>query len=700
MKKSAIYVLPLLVAAVVSSCEKPGKPENFDSFEGLVINEVCPAKTMFKDAWIEIYNPTGTDRKLRGMKVLLTTTQASEETVATLDGGEIKAGGYYVIHSLETEFSSPLLLSNFAEVAIADNDAYPVNAFSLAFDYHFSGRAEEGQSYARIPDVTGEWQLTTTPTPGEPNYKITPHNLNGLVINEVCPREHWVEVVNTGKSELQLEYSSVKSKAGKELYTAPAGLKIPIGGRIAVDCAGEDTDFTDITWYTNTAEAAAAFSAGSLKAPEAGGSWSRLPDITGKFAVSTVATRGEPNYSMTSSETGLVINEVAQSWIEISNSTLETIQAGSVKLYGVKSGSETLVQTIQGKTLKSHDAVSASVTSGNYDSFVLKATNGTVLDSFKKEDVHDNLPLSSTNSWSRIPDGTGKFFTVVTPTRDESNYGIQTGNTIGIWVNHSSMSSISLEEMCRLGIGNILIHEYVFRSDLHSISDTRAFFDRAHSLGMKVHIWMQCFWWNDAVAWRCPVIDATSTSPAKYNQELFDDIIGRAMNYINYEIDGVHFDYIRFPGTANKHNFPDDGITGTGAVTEFCRQISGRIRAKRTDIVISAALMGESGAVAYYGQDPEKMNAYIDVLLPMAYISSYGYTQAKNASVANWFADRSGSSQVWHGISTYNSNTQGLPADTIYSHSKNIEDNSRADGLVFFRYGLGTLPDMNAFYKK
>ena len=57
---------------------------------------------------------------------------------------------------------------------------------------------------------------------------------------------------------------------------------------------------------------------------------------------------------------------------------------------------------------------------------------------------------------------------------------------------------------------------------------------------------------------------------------LFDEIIGRAETYLNYNvgIDGLHCDYIRFGGTASQHNFPDDGITATGAITEFSRQFS------------------------------------------------------------------------------------------------------------------------------
>ena len=217
---------------------------------------------------------------------------------------------------------------------------------------------------------------------------------------------------------------------------------------------------------------------------------------------------------------------------------------------------------------------------------------------------------------------------------------------------------------------------------------------------MTLHIWMQCFWWNDDIGWRSPVIDRSGSTPARYDQDMFNDILNRAVGYMDAApIDGIHFDYIRFGGTSYKHDFPDDGITGIGAITEFCRQAYVKLKGKKSSIILSAALMGETGAQQYYGQDPAQMTQYIDILMPMAYISSYSYSDSKNISVANWFADRAGDKQVWHGISTYNSNTQGLSAEQIYHDCYNIKS-SRAKGVALFRDGLGTIPDLNGMFAK
>ena len=270
------------------------------------------------------------------------------------------------------------------------------------------------------------------------------------------------------------------------------------------------------------------------------------------------------------------------------------------------------------------------------------------------------------------------------------------GNTIALWVRQSSTNSIDLDSLCRLGIGNILLHEYAFKN--YGAAKVTSLANKAHELGMTLHIWMQCFWWNDDIKWRSPVIDRVGDTPARYDQDLFNDILNRGKNYIDSApIDGIHFDYIRFGGTANKHNFPDDGITGIGAITEFCRQAYVTLKGKKPSLVLSAALMGERNAQQYYGQDPQQMTQYIDILMPMAYISSYNYSSTTNVAVANWFADRAGDKQVWHGISTYNSNTQGLSAEEIYRDCYNIKS-SRAKGIALFRDGIGTLPDFNGMF--
>ena len=72
--------------------------------------------------------------------------------------------------------------------------------------------------------MTGSWAVTTTPTRGEANYKITPYNLSNLVVNEVCPAEGWIEIYNNSGVDQRLQYSYIESSDNTRLFTAPAGL--------------------------------------------------------------------------------------------------------------------------------------------------------------------------------------------------------------------------------------------------------------------------------------------------------------------------------------------------------------------------------------------------------------------------------------------------------------------------------------------
>ena len=693
----SLFLLALLAA--FSSCDpNPVDPvEEYDDMQGLIINEVMPSKSIGKEGWIEIYNKSDRTINLKGLSVLLTTNLVVEEKVATLADGVIEPKGRFVISTDKVEFSSPMLRNTLEEVAIADAKGFTLNSFALQYDYHYTVKPEEGESYARIPDITGEWNRTNTPTPGEANYKIVPHKLNNVIINEVCLSGKWVELANTGTADQYMEYAYLEV-GGRKLCVIGAEVMLNHGEKLGLECPdASETDLSSFTLYDNTGGKVVTFSSSGLSKPSDGGSWSRLPDVTGNFKASSKATKGTANESVTDDPAGIVINEVSLAgWVEIANSTLETISTKG------------LILSAGGKQLYSSGAVTipaggrlvATVDVKSNDSFTLATTDGKTLDSFKKSDVRADSRVANDNtSWSRLPDGTGKWFTILTPSRGELNYGIEEGNTIAMWVNQSSTNSVDLEDLCKHGIGNIVLHEYAFKN--YGAAKVNSLIQQAHSLGMRFHIWLQCFWWNDNIKWRSPVIDRVGDTPARYDQALFDDIIGRAKDYMDKApLDGIHFDYIRFGGTAAKHSFPEDGITGTGAITEFCRQANVALKAKNPKVVLSAALMGETNAQSYYGQDPGQMTQYIDVLMPMAYISSYNYSSTANVNVANWFADRcKPGTQSWHGVSTYNSNTQGLSEAELYRDCFNIT-NSRAHGLALFRYGLGTLPNLTGMFAK
>ncbi len=709
MKLKHLFAAASLSVLAIGCIEKPDGPKASESMDGIIINEVSPSKTMGRESWIELYNTTDKTINLKGLQVILTGGNVFEETICTLSAGSIEPEGRFVISSEEQEFSAPMLLATFEEIAIANRTEGIISSFSAKYDLDKEERAEEGQSYAIVPDATGRWTITDTPTNGERNYKVVAHDISKIIINEVCPAEGWIEIYNPHYTDIEMEYSFIKSADGTKIYTAEEALTIPSKGRIVAQCEASAGQFKEFTVYNNQERKVLTFKATGLADTSDGQSWSRLPDVTGNFTVSESSTKGEINQSVTTNEKGLVINEISPlgGWVEISNGTVQNISTEGVIL---KADGKTIYESGK-KTFAPHEYVTVDASISSVSKFTLENVSGKVLDSFQPYEVKDKRESTVSTSWNRIPDGTGSWFTLITPTKGEKNSGITENNKIAIWVNHSSMDSINLQRLVDLGIGNILIHEFIFRSDKHSQNTTRDFIDKAHALGMTVHIWMQCFHWEGDVEWPdghiteggwiSAVIDPEGDKPPRYNQERFDEIIKRGVSYLkNYDIDGLHYDYVRFGGSASKHTYPEQGVTATGAITELCRQSAENYRAIKKDVILSAALMGEANSMAYYGQDPAEMTKYFDIMMPMAYISSYGYSASRNVSISDWFTNRCQSGkESWHGIATYNSSSQGLSETSLYNDCANIANNSCAQGLALFRYGLGTLPDLNEFYK-
>ena len=266
-------------------------------------------------------------------------------------------------------------------------------------------------------------------------------------------------------------------------------------------------------------------------------------------------------------------------------------------------------------------------------------------------------------------------------------------NTNAFWLWSKYMPEVNIDEMVSKDIKNIILHEKAFTA--HGVDSTLAFVKEAQKKGCKVHIWFQAFYQDGK--WINPVDDENNC----YKQDYFDEVIARAVKYVEWGVDGIHLDYIRFGGTAWKHN-PSEEITATGCVTEFCRQISEAVRKVNPEIVLSAALMPEPDSEYYYGQDPAQMGQYIDILMPMIYFhcDSYRSGGAPWAKmVADHFATKGAPAKVWAGLTTYvDTETEKvvpMDADGILRDCRMFRDSTMAEGVVLFRYGLGDLPDLH-----
>ena len=127
---------------------------------GLVINEVA-AKGEPMD-WFELHNTLSGPIGLFAVLVADDLTDASKR-VAFPPGTEIQPGEYLQFE-VDTDNWAGFKLGGDEELGIWLQDGTLV----AMVDWD-EGQSGEGQSYARIPDATGEFQTVSSPTPGEPN---------------------------------------------------------------------------------------------------------------------------------------------------------------------------------------------------------------------------------------------------------------------------------------------------------------------------------------------------------------------------------------------------------------------------------------------------------------------------------------------------------------------------------------------------
>ena len=289
----------------------------------------------------------------------------------------------------------------------------------------------------------------------------------------------------------------------------------------------------------------------------------------------------------------------------------------------------------------------------------------------------------------------------VTSCKDKVADRYENRNAVWLWGSH--MKEAPLQEWAEKGYGHVLLNEAAFGR--WGEEDVYAFVKQCKDLGLVPHVWFQCFYKDGK--WAYPVDDENKV----IKQDFYDDIVARASNYVEKGFEGVHLDYIRFGGTAHKHDYPEAGLRATDVVTECCRQLNVALKAINPKVILSAALMPEIESERLYAQNPAEMGKWLDVLMPMVYRYGYGGEDKPLEwvyEVTNWFEERSGEAEVWVGIQTYKVNltpeAEGefsdgghiipLTAEELRSDMEDLK-NTNATGVVLFRHGLGDFPDVN-----
>ena len=201
------------------------------------INEVIPNPNGYDDAaypggeWLELYNNGTIDVDLTGWKVTNTASQTLNFDSTTIVGYQsgnastwtISAGEYVVI---ARNGSSNFYMTNTG-MSMTLVDSTNNNLHQATW-----GSVVSGKSYQQDPSsATANWVQTNNPTPGQVNTATVSNNLipGDIIMTEAManswpsydtdswPGGEWVEILNTGTSDIDLTGYSIEDAAGNVL---------------------------------------------------------------------------------------------------------------------------------------------------------------------------------------------------------------------------------------------------------------------------------------------------------------------------------------------------------------------------------------------------------------------------------------------------------------------------------------------------
>ncbi|MBR6933182.1 MAG: hypothetical protein IKH49_07765 [Bacteroidales bacterium] len=414
-------------------------------------------------------------------------------------------------------------------------------------------------------------------------------------------------------------------------------------------------------------------------------------------------------------QAGLVFNEIAAhdeisetdnipTWVEIINPTTEEKTLDGLSLFLTDeyfSGQN--IANLSGKLAPGErkvistedESMRTGFSSEKPFTLVLGPDKNHPVTSFERKESDPSLGLFA--SWQRIPDATGEFrkLTYCSPGRENTVFKLEETLPNAVWAWGSHMGDLldndaaKLRNLKDLGYDHLVLNAAAFDNRNYrqqAIRITKI----ADEIGITIQAWIQCFYHDGD--WISPVDDENKC----YKEEEFTRIRENARSYVeNWGVKGIHLDYIRFGGTAYKHN-PTADVTAVGAVNRCCREVREVTDSFDEGLITSAALMPEVNSSYYYGQKPAEMAQWIHILMPMIYrYGSYNFSDKSFKSTSNWFAEQAeiGGGVSWSGIQTYDSATHGMEAEKI-RRDIDLMAETKARGIILFRYQLGTFPDV------
>ncbi|MGB9980068.1 pseudomurein-binding repeat-containing protein [Methanobacterium sp.] len=290
--------------------------------------------------------------------------------------------------------------------------------------------------------------------------------------------------------------------------------------------------------------------------------------------------------------------------------------------------------------------------------------------------------LSFYNTNNRLPNSVSMDSNVkilppiVTPPEDMPEITHNFTDVRGIWLKAEDIGIVNLDELKNANITDVFIKANLISTPTYE-SVLNSILNKFQNSGIRIHAWITCF--KDVNGnW----VDPANTTQRTFLLNMVKDIVK------NYNIDGIHLDYVRYSGVGDNAAYKHSN--GTETITSFVRDVYNTVKSIKSKVAISAAVMPECSQNGhYYGQDYAKLAPYLDFIVPMIYKGNYNKNSSWIGTVTKYIAEQSNGKPVIAGLQTYvsDSDTTKISANELNQDVKSALSNG-ASGFVLFRYGL------------
>ena len=154
------YLLYALVAiGALSACQQK------KAAVGVVLNEIC-GKDQDDLEWVEVANASKEAINLQGYKMVKMDGDGLDKTLYKFPDTLLAPGAIMTVNAEQLKARIPNKKPAIIELINPDGDV--ADAFDSQENLELEGH-KKGQSYARIPNITGEWALCEAATWDAPN---------------------------------------------------------------------------------------------------------------------------------------------------------------------------------------------------------------------------------------------------------------------------------------------------------------------------------------------------------------------------------------------------------------------------------------------------------------------------------------------------------------------------------------------------